>query len=279
MAKKHLHSTGKRRISRKDFPTLDLKSDYDIAMDFSTKIYKKFDSIVKSIAMFGSSVKHDVVAGSDIDLIIVVDDASLQWDEELIVWYREELEKLVRANPYKKSLHINTVKLTVFWEDLLRGDPVVINVLRYGEPLIDFGGFFQPLKYLLLQGKIRSTPESIFTSLQRAPFHLARSRSAELSSIEGLYWAMVDSSHAALIAAKIVPPSPEHIPLHLKEAFVDPGKLKIQYITWYRDLLVLHKQIVHGEIRSLKGVDIDQWQERAEEFVRVMAKLVDDIIK
>jgi len=36
--------------------------------------------------------------------------------------------------------------LTTWWEDLLRGDPVVLNVLRHGEAMLDYAGFFNPLK-------------------------------------------------------------------------------------------------------------------------------------
>jgi len=89
---------------------------------------------------------------------------------------------------------------------------------------------------------------------------------------------MVDSAHAALIAAKRSPPSPEKIAVELKENFVDSGRLKIKYVLWYRDLFMLHKKIAHGEITELKGVEIDEWQERAEEFLRVMAKLGDEVI-
>lgn len=284
MAKKNKSSkhTEKKhkKINKKvlqDFPTLQLKTEHEIAIDFAEKTYKKFNRIIKSIILFGSTVKQNAVAGSDIDIIIIVDDASIKWDEELILWYREELDKIVRNNPYRRSLHINTVKLTTWWEDLLRGEPVVLNVIRYGESLIDFGGFFDPLKFLLVQGKIRATPEAIYTALQRAPMHIARSKASELSAIEGLYWAMVDAAHAALIASNITPPSPEHIPLNLKETFVDSGKLKMNYVVWYRDLYLLHRRIVHGEVKDLKGIELDQWQQRTEDFIRTMAKIVDDI--
>jgi predicted nucleotidyltransferase/uncharacterized protein (UPF0332 family) len=267
-------SVKKKKPSKKNYPSLNLKLESDIAMDFAVKAYEKFDKIVKSIVLFGSSVKQDEVAGSDIDIVIIIDDATIVWDQELIAWYREELDKLLRNNPYNKSLHINTIKLTSWWEDLMRGDPVVLNILRYGESLIDFGGFFEPLKFLLLNGKIKATPEAIYDCLQRAPKHLMRSKVSELNAIEGLYWAMVDSSHAALISAGLNPASPEHVPSDLKEVFVDKGMLKIKYVMWYRDLLMLHKQISHGEITELKGVEIDDWQEKANEFLRVMAELV-----
>src|SRR3989344_2313599 len=235
-----LKKTGRNRNDKKpsarDFPTLKFVSERDIAMDFATKVYEKFSKMIKSIVLFGSQVKQSSQTGSDIDVIVIIDDASIQWDAELIAWYREELAKIIQANPYKTELHINSVKLTTWWQDLLRGDPVVINILRYGEAIIDFGGFFNPLKVLLIQGKIKSTPEAIYTCLQRAPQHFARSRASELGSIEGLYWAMVDSSHAALMADNQMPPSPEHVPIMLKERFVDKKMLSMKYVIWYRDL-------------------------------------------
>jgi len=263
----------------KNIPSLQLKKESDIAMDFAAKVFRKFDKIVKSVILFGSTAKQETVTGSDIDIIVIIDDVSINWDQELIAWYREELEKIITANPYQNALHINTVKLSTWWEDLLRGDPVVLNVLRYGEAMIDLAGFFNPLKSLLLKGKIRATPEAIFSALQRAPQHLARSKLAELNSIEGLYWAMVDSAHAALIAANVPPASPEHVPVDLKTTFVDAGKLNMKYVVWYRDLLMLHKKIVHGEVKNLRGVEIDAWQDRTEEFLNVMANLVKDLIE
>ncbi|MFH1801462.1 MAG: nucleotidyltransferase domain-containing protein [archaeon] len=272
-------SKKKSKINPKNFPTLNLKKESEISLDFATKTYKKFDKIIKSVILFGSVAKQTSVEGSDIDIIIIIDDVSIRWNQELIAWYREELDKLLKKNPYNKSIHINTIKLSTWWEDLIRGDPVVINILRYGESIIDFAGFFTPLKYLLINGKIKATPESIYNCLQRAPQHIIRSKISELNAIEGLYWAMVDASHAALISANVLPPSPEHIPVDLKEHFVNTGKLKMKYVIWYRDLLVLHKDIVHGKIKNLKGAEIDIWQERTEEFLEVMAKLVKDLIE
>ena len=268
-----------QKINLKNIPTLKLKNEHEIAMDFATKVYKKFEKAIKSIILFGSTVKKTQTAGSDIDIIIVIDDASIKWDQELIAWYRQELDIILRTNPYQTSLHINTIKLTTWWQDLLKGDPIILNILRNGEALIDMAGFFNPLKFLLIQGKIKSTPEAIYTSLQRAPTHLARSKAAELNAIEGLYWCMVDSAHAALIAANVSPPSPEHIPEELAQNFVNNKKLKPEYVQWYRGLLALHKDISHGKTTDLKGADIDLWQARTEEFLDVMAKLVKELVE
>lgn len=260
---------------KKDFPTLSLAHDPEIALDFATKVYERFNKIVKSVILFGSTAKQTAVPGSDIDIIVLIDDVSIEWDQELISWYREELDLLVRKNPYKRTLHINTIKLSTWWDDLMRGDPMVINVIRYGESLIDFGGFFEPLKFLLMKGKLRSTAEAVYSCLERAPQHFVRSKTSILAAIEGLYWAMVDSAHAALISRNILPPSPEYIALNLRDAFVTEGRLNIKYVTWYRDLLFLYKKISHGELHDIKGVEIDIWQQRTDEFIKVMAKLVE----
>jgi predicted nucleotidyltransferase/uncharacterized protein (UPF0332 family) len=262
----------------KEKPTMKLITEKDIAFDFATKAYQRFDKLIKSIILFGSQTKGTSSPGSDIDIIIIVDDASVSWDQELTIWYREELGKIISDNPYKKELHINSIRLKTWWQDMIRGDPVVINIIRYGHPIIDFGGFFTPLKVLLQQGKIMSTPEAIYINLQRAPMHIARSRASELGAIEGVYWAMIDSAQAALMAAKQLPPSPEHIPIMLKEIFVDTRNLKMNYIVWLRDLYVLHRKIIHGEISNIHGKEIDDWQNKAQAFVDEMNRIVKKIL-
>jgi len=267
-----------KKKNYKNNPTLNLKTDQEIATDFAVKAYKKFDKIIKSVILFGSVEKGDTTLGSDIDIILLIDDVSLNWDQKLIKWYREELDKILQVNPYSAKLHINTIKLSTWWEDLMRGDPVVLNIIRSGFPILDYAGFIEPLKFLLLQGKIKGTPEAIYQCLQRSPIHLSRSKAAELTAIDGIYWSMVDAAHGALIAAGYFPPSPEHVMVDLKEAFVDRGILKMKYVDWYRDVYSLHKKIDHREISVLKGVEVDVWQERAEDFLKEMVSIVEKIV-
>lgn len=283
MAKKKKENEDLKPVTKpsvlKEMPTLKLVSERDIAMDFSAKVYQRFDRMVKSTILFGSAAKNTNVAGSDIDIIIVIDDAAVKFDEELILWYREELGKIIQGNPYKRDLHINTIKLTTWWSDLMKGDSVVINILRYGEALIDSGGFFNPLKILLQDGKIKVTAEAIYTTLNRIPFHIIRSKVSQMNAIEGCYWAMIESAQALLMSIKILPPSPEHITVLLKENFVDKGLLKIKCITDITELYNLHRKIIHGEIRELDGTIVNDWQQRAEDFFKVCIKLIDEIIQ
>ena len=271
----HHHSHPSQKGQR---PQPSLRNERDIAMNFAIDVQKKFDNMIKAIVLFGSQAKQTAKPGSDIDIIIVIDDASVEWDLELVSWYREELGKLVARHQFARELHINTVKLTTWWHDLLYGDPVILNILRYGDALLDVGGFFKPLKVLLLQGKIHATPEAVYTALQRAPAHLARSMAAEMGAMEGVYWTMVDSAQAALMTAGQLPPSPEHVAAMLKETFVDKGVLKMELVGWYRDIFALYKGIAHGQVTRIKGADIDMWQARAEEFMKRMTSVINDLI-
>ena len=266
------------KILDKKAKTLLIAGEREIAADFAMKVYEKFDQMIKSVVLFGSSAKKVSTPESDIDIIIIIDDVSVRWDSELVAWYREELGKLIKANPYRKSLHINSVKLSTWWEDMMRGDPVVINVLRYGDALIDFGGFFNPLKVLLKEGKIRSTPESIYTLLQRAPGHLVRARQSMLNAVDGIYWTMVDSAHAALISANVMPSSPETIPQVLTETFVNKKMLNKKYVNNYAEIHGIAKEIVHGKESMIKGKELDRLFVIADDFLGEMAKLVDRLI-
>jgi len=281
MVKKVVKKEGAKRITKalkEVSPTLGISGEREIAADFATKVYQEFDQMIKSIVLFGSSARQIATPDSDIDIVIIIDDVSVRWDNELIAWYREELGKIIRKNPYAKALHINTVKLSTWWDDMMRGGQTVLNVLRYGDALIDFGGFFNPLKVLLKEGKIRSTPESIYTLLQRAPGHLTRARQSMLAVVDGLYWTMVDSAHAALIAADVMPSSPENIPEVLTETFVKSKKLKSKYVDYYAEIHAVAKRIVHGSLTSVRGEKLDDWFEKADSFLGEMASLVDKLI-
>jgi len=276
--KKEVKEENVREIKVSEPKTLLIAGEREIALDFAMKVYDKFDQMIKSIVLFGSSARKVSTPESDIDIIVIIDDVSVVWDQELIAWYREELGKIIQANPYRKSLHINSIKLSSWWNDLIKGDPVVINVLRYGDALIDFGGFFNPLRILLKDGKIRSTPESIYTLLQRAPGHMTRARGSMLAAVDGLYWTMVDSAHAALIAAEVMPSSPEEIPEVMMEHFVKTKKLNKKYVLYYDEVHSVAKNIVHGNLSRVKGKELDDWFEKADAFLREMARLVDELI-
>src|SRR3990167_10220410 len=97
-------------------------NEKEIAMDFATRVHQKFDRLIKASILFGSQAKNTATEKSDVDIIFIIDDAAISWDLELVAWYREELSKLVQSSRYMRELHINSIKLTTWWQDLIEGD-------------------------------------------------------------------------------------------------------------------------------------------------------------
>jgi len=248
------------------------QEDYKVAYDVAAKIYKKFGPLVLSIVVFGSAAKGEAKKESDIDLLVIVDNVSQVWDEEVISYYREELFKIIKAEPARDRIHMNTSSLSTFWDNIRVGEPAIMNVLRYGVALLDLG-FFEPLKYLLLLGRIKPSAEAIYTVLERTPWHILRAKVKLLSAVEDFYWAMVDSAHAALMTAGHTPPSPEHISELLVEAFVNHKRIPRTYVDWYNEMYQLAHNIKNHKIEYITGEQFDKWQKRTLQFTQIMEKL------
>ncbi len=279
---KKAKEVAKPSIKKADFSnktSTKLSKEYEIAYDFSNKAYQKFRDVIKAIVLFGSVPKKETTPKSDIDLVIIIDDCTINWDDELISWYREELYKLLALQKYDREIHINTVTITAFWEEVRAGEPLVINVLRYGEALIDIGGFFDPLKVLLAKGKIRPSAEAIFTTMERSGKHLGRANINILNSVEGFYWAMVDAAHSLLMALKVIPPSPENLSELLIEYCSKKGILDKDFIITFEFVRNRSKDIMHGNITKLSGKELEEIQRKSEDFVFKLNELTKSIIK
>ena len=244
---------------------------YNSAYKFAKKIFDQFPGLIKSVILFGSVYKGTVTKGSDIDLLVIFDDTKVKPMRRFIDYYNLTILKFIQE--IDRRLHVNTVTLTTFWENVKAGEPVAINVLRSGVALIDTG-YFEPLQILLREGRIRPTPEAIYNCLERVPGHMTRANSRLLATVIDLYWVALDSAHAALMAYGVVPPSPENVYDLLKKTFVEKGMLKKKYADFYREIWSTAKAIIHGEILKISGIDIDNYRNMADDFGGKMKELV-----
>jgi uncharacterized protein (UPF0332 family)/predicted nucleotidyltransferase len=261
--KKH-HNLAKYR-------TEDIKK----ASSFAEDVLKELKTYVKAIAVFGSSVKKEniVIPGeTDIDILIVVDDISVQITPEFVEAYRIIVEKL--AFKYSRRLHITTLKLTSFWEYMRVGDPIGMNILRSALPLYDTG-FFGPLQLLLKQGRIRPSQESVWTYFAKAPATLKNSKWHILQATLDLYWSVIDAAHAALMSINELPPSPAHVADLIQEKLVKPKMVHAKYAETMRRFYELSKMIVHRQIQDIKGEQYESYYKEAEEFIEAMRKIIE----
>lgn len=244
------------------------EDDFEVAEKFAKDVHKDLQEFLLSAVLFGSCATDKATNMSDIDVLLIIDDVTHQITSELTEAYR----LVVHGHATKTSprLHVNTLKLSNFWEYCREGDPVVVNMLRDGHIIFD-SGFFRPAQLLLQQGRIRPSREAIWTYYARSPNTLRSARKHLLMACTDMYWSAMDAAHAALMSVGELPPTPEHVPDLLEEKLVIEHKLLAPRFPHHmRELYHLHKSILHRELREIDG---DQYEGYWRETLRLVDAL------
>lgn len=245
-------------------------SDIDLAVQFAKKAHQEFGMLIKAVVLFGSAARRE--KAGDVDVLVIIDDVSIVLTTELQQTYRILIEKIVGSTSLK--LHITTLRFSSFWEYTRAGDPIAINILRDGVPLIDTG-FFEPLQHLLKEGRLRPTQEAIYAYFNKAPSTLHNSKWHIMQGTLDLYWAVIDSAHAVLMLHGAIPPSPAHIADLMEERLVKEKLLDKKYATTVRHFYNLSKMILHREIKEINGDEFEKYHKEAEDFVNKMKEFLD----
>ncbi len=250
------------------YPTEDLQ----VAKEFTKKLQDELGDFLMGVVMFGSAARSEKTKHSDIDVLVVTNDASYTLTEPLIEAYRIIVEKVITTTSLK--LHVTSMTFTTFWEHSKSGDPIVTNILRDGYAIFD-QGFFDPLQKLLKQGRVRPSEESVWRYYGRAPKTLLNSRWHVLQATLDLYWAVIDSAHAALMTRNEIPPTPEHVAEMLTKVFVKKKLLDKKYADTMQRFYRLSKMITHREIQTISGPEYEHYFKEADTFVKQMRKIID----
>ena len=261
-------------IPRRETPNVKnyRPDDLKVAYKFAGEANQELGTFIKGIVLFGSSARKTRQSEGDIDILVITDDLSISLTREVVEAYRVIIQKII--NSTSKKIHVTSLRLTSWWEYARSGDPVAVNILRDGIALIDTG-FFGPLQALLLRGRIRPTNESIWTYYIRAPNTLHNSKWHLMQATLDLYWAVIDSSHAALMKTGEIPPTPEHVSDLLREKLVKKKLLEAKYASTMDQFYRLMKLITHREIKEVTGQEFDGYFRQAEDFVNRMKRFIE----
>ena len=240
------------------------QEDKKLASNFAKKVDAELKDFLKVAVLFGSSAKGKRTDRGDIDVLFVIDDADIIITPEMTQAYRIIVEKI--AAQISPKFHISTLKLTSFWEKTRNGDPVLVNILRDGIPLID-KGFFTATQALLDQGRIRPTKESIYTYYTRAPLSIANAKKHIMQACVDLYW-------AGLMSKGALPPSPEHVPDYMQTYLVDKKLIASKYVVMMRELYDLSKHIEHRDIKDLSGAQYDLYLKETQLLIEALRAIV-----
>ena len=252
-------------------PMRHTQPDRDIAMRFAAKLKQELGTICRAVILFGSVAEHETRPvphshdpSGDIDIMVIIDDVSVQLSDDLVTGYRIITENTVRET--SPRIHVTTITFTTFWEYVRAADPVIVNVLRSGHPIIDTG-FFEPLQVLLRQGRIRPSEEAVWSYYLRAPQAIQSSQMHLIQAVLDLYWACIDSAHAALMAADIVPRSPKDVAGQLRITYVQKGLLEEGYAATMEQLYTLSKDITHRRVSFISAEHYDELFSQTKAFV------------
>ena len=284
----------------------------EIARKFARKVLERYGSLIKSVVVFGSTVRGEIKEKSDIDILVIIDDTSMKWcpnckelivdeegiysncpkcntkleniPEDFLEKLDDELDKIAREIDEAKIKEDGKIVslislqpvylLTEFWDYVRQGHPIVYNFIKDGLAVYDTG-FFKPLQKLWLLGRIPTTREAIERYLEDAPKKILRAKTVKLLQVaEDCYYAIVNSAQAVLMFLGKQPPAPSLLYQEFKRTLVDTGLVEDEYAQWINEIVELRKKIEHKEIKDIDGNTVDLWIERADKFVRKMLALL-----
>ncbi len=263
-------SKSKNKNIKEDKEFYETLKRLEVAQKFSKKLYLEFKDFIKAIVFFGSSSREDFDENSDIDILVIVDDVSLNLNKEAVEVYRLTVNRLILDTD--KRLHVTTLKLSTFWDLLKVGDPVVLNILREGVSIID-SGFFDPFKMLLEKGKIRPSPEAISNYALKSYKSLYNSKFFINRAIIDLYWAVIDASHSFLMFEGFIPNNPEEVSEQIKEVlskkeYKNKLKINIRELDFIKDLFSLYKKVMRNNNFFVSGKVFDEYYKKSDRYCK-----------
>ncbi len=263
--------TENKKIDSAEKATTDnfSKSEIELGYEFAKHMRKEFSDFIKAIVLFGSSSKNKNSHKSDIDILVVIDDLSVDITAEIVESYRIITEKII--SKVSNKLHITSLRYVTFWKYVRDANPVAVSILRDGLPIIDTN-FIVPLQQLLRRGEIKPSAESIINYFARSTDSLHSVKSSLLQACVGLYWSVTDAVHSLLMMYNVVSPSPEDIPEHMHSHLLSRNVLTKNHIETFKEFFTLSKLINHNELKHMSGKDFDEYYAKAYAFVNDIKK-------
>ena len=249
------------------------KKQLALANRFKEEVLKRYKDIVKAIVIFGSFTRQDFHEKSDIDMLVVIDDVTARFTPEMKDEFDDRLYDI--AKKISENMTVQPAwMLSEFWDMARIGHPLLFTIVRDGWALYDTG-FFIPVRKLLELGKIPTTLEAVEKFMETAPQKINRVETAKLYMVaEDLYYSMLNSSQAVLMYMGLNPPSPKHTPLDVKEHLVDANLLEANYHQDLEAVIQFRKQVEHKETKDISGQQLDEFIQKAKQYVSRMEQLL-----
>lgn len=245
-----------------------------LARRFAQLMGKELKDLLSEVIFFGSSVRNPIqntIYEKDIDVLLIFNDLVRVLSNEVIEAYRIITENT--ASKVSKRLHVSTMKLSAFWEYMQNGDPLAINIVRDGVPLLN-NGLVEPFKKLLDHHQISPSQEMVWSYYQRGPMTIWSAKWHVLQATIDLYWAVLDASHAVLLSRNLAPDSPQHASRLLKQHFINKKQFPKQYKNTLEKFYLIHQDIAKRNVKEITGKQYEVYYKEAKGFVKAAEQLI-----
>lgn len=245
----------------------------------SEPLEEELGSYLKAVWVYGSAARKEQTDGSDIDILVLLDDTATGFDKEVFN-KAKKLTKTIEDDDEEHDLHFQPPKLlSHWWELVISGEPWAVTAIKDAQVLYDRSGYIALTKQLLDAGEMHGTYERAQRLMERSREKIRETNQLMLEDITSeLLSAMTEAARAVLMYDGNPPPSPSKIGDRLEQTFVEEEDLLPQQaIDDYQDFYRMTEKIAHGSMTDISGDELDTYIERSIRFIQAMAKLFDEL--
>lgn len=165
-----------------------------------------------------------------------------------------------------------------FWQLFRARDERIMDIVR-GYIVVSDRGFMVPLQDMLVTGKIRPSKESVQVYFVKAERSVKIADEHVSKAVVDLYWAVIDTAHAAVMLAGITPLSPEDLAETVRKEFVVRNLVHRRCAEIVAKFYGAAKRIMHRERFEISGKEFDAYVADADFFIKEMERFVREHMK
>lgn len=236
---------------------------------FSPVIEENRD-ILKSIILYGSAVRKERVEGSDIDVLIIVDDTDRQEiSEDKLNKMKNQIKDIEESGQHKDmDLHIQPPRLLSNWTKLLiRGKPWAVTAIRHSETIYDPGNLQSTLQKIIKNTDPKSKNRRSRKLVQDASKEIEDVEDLKKSSLEEIINHTYKSGKLFLDFKENPPVSKYDLADKIEEKDFNP-RLDVES---YRKALNAQEKIERGD-KKPKFTDLEMHAHTGIEFIKNVRK-------
>ncbi|MBW2964259.1 hypothetical protein KY363_02260 [Candidatus Woesearchaeota archaeon] len=232
----------------------------------------------KLSAKYGGLVASAMVSrpGSNHSVFFVINDLNNVVVSQKI----EEMSLAASEIAFSQKFDVKTefILASDLWRRFVARDDALLDVMREYLVISD-NGFMRPIQDMLVTGKVRPSKESVQVYFVKAEQSVKSADAHVSKAIIDLYWAVIDTAHAAVMLAGITPPSPEELAETVRKELVVRNLVHRRCADIVARFYEAAKQIMHRERFEVSGREFDSYLADAEFFIKEMNDFVKEHTK